>query len=265
MMYGLLFVLGSVIAPDTVGPDDLARAYVDVVEVAKYGTASSSPILARVIDETTLPAEHLLRGFLEESGVIFAYLLENARDFDAAAILEGDASIDDKARRYHAALVVDSTFRAVVDPVVAAFLAAEGHVVADAITVAPREVSIDELQSVAVRFFYPDTMTPGGQFGGHICVGKNGFGDHAQRDYLLEAIAYGALMGDLRRGSHELSTRFRNGLLAAQSLDLVSEPETALARAQGVVWHALQDDPYVRALLEAYVLERQAWLPVTLT
>ena len=264
MLTTLAAAAALAIAADTVGPDDLARAYVEVVQVAPRGNSSRSPVLARVVDTGSLPVDHLLRPFLEDNGALFAYLVENAKAFDAADILEGDGTVEQKARRFHDALVADTTFRAIADPVVAAFLASEGHDVADAVATGRRDVSMERLQSVAVRFFYPDTMAPGGQFGGHICVGKNGNADARDRDLLLEAIAYSALMRDLMRDPRELSTRFRNALASAESLRLSTDPAIALARAQGVVWHYLQDDAFIRSLLDEYVRER-SWLPVAIT
>lgn len=253
----------AVLPGDTVRPADIARAYEDVVDVVKQGPAPSSPITVRVRSIDALPADHLLRGFLEENGALFAYLVLNATGFEQRELLGGPEPIEEQRARFRAALIGDSTFRSATDPLVASYLASRGHVVLG-IVPEVRSVTIDDIQTIAVRFFYPDTMAPGGQFGGHICVGKNGLADHPNRDPLVEALAYGALMGQLRRDPSALSAAFRRALLDAQTLNLSADSETALARAQGVVWHELRDDALLRSILTDFIRARDTWLPLQL-
>lgn len=265
MMNAIAFAAAFLLTPaDTVTADDLARAYADVIEVARYGNSPRSPMRVLLIHEDSLPADHLLRGFLRDNGGLFSYLVTNGTAFDQAELLDGDGTVEEKERRFHAALLADTAFRGAADALAGAYLAREGHVIVGRGAAAQRTIDVEELQAIAVRFFYPDEIAPGGQLGGHICVGRNGLADHPRRDLVLEAIAFSALMDELRRDSRELRALFRGALTAAESLQLSADDETALARAQGVVWHALRDDPLIRSLLVAFVREREAWLPVSL-
>ncbi len=125
-----------------------------------------------------------------------------------------------------------------------------------------RSVTENELQRLAVRFFYPDAVTEDGKLAGHICVGINGLRDvDWDRDILVEALVYAAIFRALREEKYGLEKEFRAALEAAQNLALSVDEETRITRAQGVVWAVLARSDNIKKLLrESYEL-REAYVP----
>jgi len=81
----------------------------------------------------------------------------------------------------------------------------------------PTPIAMRHLVSVAVRFFYPDTILPDGSVRVHVCVDMNGLKDlQTPRDLAVEAFAAGVILDDFRSEKHPLQDEFQVRLTRIQ-------------------------------------------------
>ncbi|MCG8459546.1 MAG: hypothetical protein MI919_24975 [Holophagales bacterium] len=106
-----------------------------------------------------------------------------------------------------------------------------------------------ELLRIAVRLVYPDKILGDGTFQVHICTAFHGLEDLEARDPYLEALAYSALVREIRRQPSPLLRRVSAAAKQAEDLRLTGDESVVLSRAQGVVWGALLGSSELRAAL----------------
>src|SRR5581483_5955644 len=99
---------------------------------------------------------------------------------------------------FYSGLAEDAWFNAIILGMADRYLRARGGVLLGApAQPARRRVPLEEAVEVAVRFFFPDAVTPAG-IQSHVCVEINGLRDfEGGRDIILEAFAYSAIFRDL--------------------------------------------------------------------
>ena len=129
----------------------------------------------------------------------------------------------------------------------------------------PTRIAMRDLVSVAVRFFYPDTILPDGSVWAHICVGLNGLKDmQTPPDLAVEAFAAGAILRDSKAEKHPLQDEFGETLGRILQLDLSSDLEVRLTRIQGALWASLAESRLLRRSLRREYERSRDWLPFVL-
>jgi hypothetical protein len=257
---------------DTVTGADIRAAYSGIVRVEARGLPSGDTVL--LLTTPRPPEDHLLYQFHDSYLGWLAYLVHHARSFQLPGLDEPDSSVvrpghgaaasltEELSRR----LAVDSQFNAVVVPAIAAQLHRSGVPVDPALLNVPRDtVSLDKVMSVAVRFFYPDTIIDDRIYT-HVCVGLNAVGELPSRNLALEATAFSAIMAQLRLGdSTQMYTDLHSARDLMARLDSPGPDEVRLLRAQGVTWGAMFRSGGLRQVLLAEVQRMSGLLPFVIS
>ena len=258
----LLLAIPLSMAPgDSVTVEQVMAAYEETFEVLVHPMGNDT--LFAVVVPRELEGDNPLAGFERDNGYFLTYLIGHAISFNKAELFEAEVPIEERKRSFYEALRSDRRFSEVLLTAFGRYVASQGGVLVGwDHTDGVRSVTENELQRLAVRFFYPDAVTGDGKLVGHICVGINGLRDvDWDRDILVEAFVYATIFRALRAEKYGLEGEFRAALEAAQNLALSIDEETRITRAQGVVWGVLASSDNIRKMLrESYEL-RESYLP----
>jgi len=125
----------------------------------------------------------------------------------------------------------------------------------------PRAVRAARVRDVAVRFFYPDEVLPDGWIQAHVCVGINGVADmQGVRDLAVEAFVY-AIFHDLLATVYDVDADYQEAKRLINAMDLSTDPETRLRRAQGMMWASMLRSGKLRQVLAAEYRRARGYLP----
>lgn len=246
---------------DTIGAEDIQEAYAEVIDVVRQGAGEEAFVAVVVRRWSAVPEENPLRGFLRDNPYMLTYLLHNALGFDAEAVLSSGQPPESADNAFFRALRADSQFNRLTVGLVASYLRHRGAIVRGGPSLPTRTRSLGQIQTLAVRFFYPDGVDQTGRLTGHICAGINGVEDFPDRDTVVEAIVYAAIFERLRQQPDSVLAEFGSAMREAERLELSADPSIRVRRAQGVVWQVMANSAYLRELLAHYVARRE-WLPI---
>lgn len=211
-----------------------------------------------------LPSDHPLSDFVKENHWFIHYLQMNGTEIDPRSLSALKDEPQKLAAYYHSSLREDAEFNSLLVPVARRFLAQKG-IDLFGYAAPPRErITFKELINVAVRFFYPHAVTEDGKLRGHICVGINGLRDfEGERNLHVEAFCYESIFLELgsKEQKYGLKEKFMSLLLQARLLKLSANADTRVARAQGVVWAILAQDPDLTQLLTEAYERKKDYLP----
>ena len=258
----LLAITLTIASNDSVTVEQVMAAYEETFEVVVHPMGGDT--LFAVLVPRELEGDNPLAGFERDNGFFLTYLIGHATSFNRVEIFEAEVPIEERKRSFYEALRSDRRFNEVLFTALGRYLASQGRVLVGwDLTDGVRSVTANELQRLAVRFFYPDAVAADGKLTGHICVGINGLGDlDWERDILVEAFVYATIFRALREEKYGLDEEFRSALETAQDLALSVDEETRIIRAQGVVWAVLASSSNIRRMLrESYEL-REAYAPL---
>lgn len=219
------------------------------------------------LDVDTLPAIHPLSAFVRDNHHFLLYLAQHGTQ-PGFLDLTRDHQNDWPALRahYYAAHDQDTTFNGLVLGTADRYLRAQGgRLLGTFPSTSVRTVSLDRMMRTAVRFFYPDAITPGG-IQAHICVGINGVRDAEDgRDVVIEAFAYSAIFRDLLEPTHRVKQDFNEAARAMNAMDLSADTTTRLSRAQGVMWALMMRSERLRRVLASESATKREYLPLAVT
>ena len=127
-------------------------------------------------------------------------------------------------------------------------------------------MTLDALQQVAVRFFYPDSVSAtGDRLFTYICAGVNGLADLPERpDPLVEAFAFAAVQKAVFQPHSRLMRDFNSAMEFAETVSRSGDRQTRIGRAQGALWARLVTSPELTRVLGAAYAERRSVLPFRL-
>ena len=254
----LLLAIPLSMAPtDSVTVEQVMAAYEETFKVLVHPMGDDT--LFAVVVPRELEGDNPLAGFERDNGYFLTYLIGHATSFNKAELFEAEFPIEERKRSFYEALRSDQRFSEGLLTAFGRYLASNGGVLVGwDHTVSARSITENELQRLAVRFFYPDAVTEDGKLAGHICVGINGLEDlGGDRDILVEAFVYATIFRALREEEYGLEEEFRTALEAAQNLALSVDEETRITRAQGAVWAVLARSDNIRKMLrESYELRK---------
>lgn len=246
---------------DSVTVAEVMAAYEETFQILVYPMGDDT--LFTVVVPSELSGDNPLAGFQDDNGFFLTYLVGHAVSFNREEIFEANAPVEERKQTFYEALRADHPFTGALLTAFGRYLASQGGVLVGwDQTGEVRRVAEDELQRLAVRFFFPDAVTEEGKLTGHICVGINGLEDFDwERDVLIEAFVYATIFRALRDGRYGLEAEFRGALDAAQNLALSVDEGTMITRAQGAVWAGLDRSDNIRKMLRESYEQRKSYVP----
>lgn len=230
-------------ASDTITVESVQALYPAVFSASEFGSGFQ-------LEVRKPPSGHLLSPLVNRQEKWLTYVLQHYMAPQLPAIKA--AAID--STQFHSEFVrrlsLDRNFNDLILPATARALRERGTFIGKNLARAKYPVPIDRALQVAVRFFYPDVITPTG-ITTHICVGENGVKDLKDRDIGLEAFAYSAIMTDMQSEHSLLAKDFYAARALMLSLDSNGPDSVRLNRAQGVMWSSMAKSASLRQVLLA--------------
>ena len=260
-------------APDSVTAQDIQKAYAATIQLQAIAVPGYDTLIA--LDVKAPPAASLLSGFFRDNERWFGYLVRNGRGFQLPALdlpqptgfrVPGYRVATSKLQQdFIRRLMADAQFNALVLPAIGAYLRQSGVKVSNAISPPRYEtIPIDTAMKTAVRFFYPDILTPNGILT-HVCTVINAVRELPSRNLSLEALAFSAIMGDVMRDSSYIEPDFGPARRLMNELDTKAASDSVrLGRAQGVMWASMAKSARLRYLLQAEANRQKTILPFEL-
>jgi hypothetical protein len=223
--------------------ESIQALYPSVFDARKYGSGFQ-------LEVRKPPSVHLLSVLIDRQEKWLTYVLQHYMASRLPAINASAKNSTQFHDEFVRRISSDEGFNALVLPTAARALREGGALTEKKLTRAKYNVPIDQALLVAVRFFYPDLITPTG-IATHICVGENGVKDLKKRDIGLEAFAYSAIMSDMQNEHSRLAKDFYAARALMLLLDSSGPDSVRLNRAQGVMWSAMAKSTSLRQVLLA--------------
>jgi hypothetical protein len=243
--------------PQTISAQDIRNTFGRMIAVRAMVARGDTLYSTEVV---SLPADDPLRDFVSTNRLWLSYLVDHGHSFNLREV--GSHGLDSAAvtASFAHLLTVDSAFSAVVLPAAARYLRSRGWAVSGVVNPSQRRViHVDKIIPVAVRFFYPDILTPTG-INTHICTQLNAVRALPQHDIVLEAFLFQAIMRDAQT-TWTLGPDFRPASALMNRLDAPGPEAERLNRAQGVMWGAMARSSRLRQVIFAEAKRAGVILP----
>ncbi len=124
-----------------------------------------------------------------------------------------------------------------------------------------REVSTLRALNTLSKFFYIHVYKKETGYRGHICIGINGIeGTSLKRDIPLEAFCFNTVFSNIKTSA----AFFLDTSKAISDLELGSDKEKAILRAQGAMYYEAFKNPSLLEILKKEYQKRKSYLPFTI-
>jgi len=140
----------------------------------------------------------------------------------------------------------------------ASYLTAKGHVIAAMEDLPKEKISLADLKAVAVRNILPMKLSDDGSVIYKLCVAGEGFVDYEKRKAQLEAFTFETIFNASKDGSLKLVLKKCSQVV--ERLNLSTEKDVALKRAQGVLWGLLFTDADFQKILISQYNKKKSYL-----
>lgn len=259
---------------DSITAAQIRAAYEALVRIEAVAPPGA-PDTMMVLEVVAPPAGHLLASFFQDHELWLSYLIRNGRGFQlpglddaapgVATATPGHQPLSALKADFLRRLAADSLFNALAIPAIAEHLRRGGERVAAGLVMHARTtIPLDTAMRVVVRFFYPDLLMQD-RIATHVCTVLNAVRDLPSRNVGLEALAFSAIMGDIRRGdSSYIEQDFGPARRLMNALDAPGPTEIRLHRAQGVMWGLMSGSVRLRQVLLAEAKRQSDVLPFEL-
>lgn len=214
----IIFVAIGISFPEQIKPDDV------LAEVEKHFTQGSIGIKFKSEIAADTPLSKMGNDFFNENFLYIDYLTKHSPEY------------------------MDS-----IAGLFTLYLIAHDQNVQGYIEKPKRRYTLHELKATAVRFILPFKVSPDGKIGIQICVSGEGFKDYPDRDINFEAFIFDAIFNEIKNKDGFLIGRITEYSKFAGALNLSTNQEDLLKRAQGLMWALFYKDlDFEKALLECY-------------
>jgi len=215
----------------------------------------------KIIDKTesTDALSRLCDSFLTENFLFVDYMLKDLMVTYLKTRNQNIKEPDEITARY--TLFINEN-KEQLDPVISMFVSYirwKGQEVTGIEASSKQEITLSELKALAVRNILPLKFTDKGQIMYKICVAGEGFIDYSARNSVLEAFTFDTVMNALKNESLKPITD--KPIQVVKKLNLSSDMDTAIKRAQGVFWALIFKDPEFQKLLMDEYQNKKAYLP----
>jgi len=250
-----LWLIGTKYSVDEVKQEYKQIFQIKVGEHPEFGPYTTT-------ETSKLPREHFLHDFVEANYWLIHYLHSNRTREDSREDFGKLQELRDSpaalADYYHRTLVEDPGFNGSLLTLVSRHLNSRGMELAGHTDAAREMITADHLIGIAVRFFYPTQIMEDGRIKASVCAGLHGLRDfEAERDLMLEAFCYEAIFNELGSPQYGMMDEFTSILGRVRGLQLSTDKEMKLHRAQGAVWALLASNEKLRQVLsDAYESKR---------
>lgn len=256
---------------DSVSASQIRAAYEALVRVEAVAPPGA-PDTMIVLQVVAPPPGHLLATFFQDHELWLSYLIFNGRGFQlpglddiqpgVGAATPGHQPPPALRAEFVRRLAADSQFNALAVPAIAEHLRHAGAPVAAGLATRPHNtIPLDTAMRVVVRFFYPDLFIQD-RIATHVCTVLNAVRDLPSRNLALEALAFSAIMRDIRRGdSSYIEQDFAPARRLMNALDAPGPKELRLHRAQGLMWGVMAGSARLREVLLAEAKRQSDILP----
>ena len=140
----------------------------------------------------------------------------------------------------------------------ASYLKAKGHVIGAMEDLPKEKISLADLKAVAVRNILPLKLSDDSSVIYKLCVAGEGFVDYEKRNAQLEAFTFETIFNASKDGS--LKPILNKCGQVVERLNLSTETDVALKRAQGVFWGLLFTDADFQKLLINQYNKKKSYL-----
>lgn len=187
---------------------EISILYDDFIEISGEKLSINGNKFLRVIPQIKeLDSTHLIYDLISNHYDIVYYLLSNWSSIkkEMRELYYHDSL--NFPINYMEALKNDSLLKAVLQPLFGNFVTSMNG---NSLMIEKHDsISWNEVNKIAVRFFYPSRINPDGSIMTHVCVGINGMKDlEGNRKPFVEALAYAALNRELRNKKSKLIEGF---------------------------------------------------------
>ena len=250
-----LGLLGAKYTADEVKQEYKRIFQINVGEHPEFGPYTTT-------ETNRLPSEHFLHEFVEENYWLIHYLQTNRPGVDHGKLDELRDEPAALAEFYHRSLIEDENFDSSLLALVSRYLSGQGINLVGYSNSAKDTITADRLAGIAVRFFFPTEITTDGRIKASICAGLHGLKDfEGERDLMLEAFCYEAIFNELGSRQYGMLDEFKSILGRVRGLQLSTDKEMKLTRAQGAVWALLASNETLREVLSNAYESKKVILP----
>lgn len=142
------------------------------------------------------------------------------------------------------------------------YLLAKDQKISDFSDRSKKSFSLHDLKATAVRFFFPMKVTEDGKIGTRICVTGEGFRDYSGRNINFEALTFDAIFSDLKKKEDSfLLSRIQEYNKLAVALELSTDEQVLLTRAQGFMWAMFYRDKDLEKMIIDCYRKKAEYLP----
>ena len=240
--------------------DEVKREYkrifqIEVGEHPEFGPYTTT-------ETSKLPPEHFLHDFVEENYWLIHYLQTNRPGVDHGKLDELRDEPAKLAEFYQRSLVEDENFNSSLLALVSRYLRNRGLELVGHSDSAIETITADRLTGIAVRFFFPTTIMEDGRIKASVCAGLHGLKDfEGGRDLMMEAFCYESIFNEFGSRQFGMMDEFTSILGRVRGLQLSTDKEMKLHRAQGAVWALLASNEKLRQVLSNAYESKRGILP----
>ncbi len=215
----------------------------------------SIKIIKDIESDAILPG--LCNDFLIENFFYVDYLV---KDLFFSFLENKDQSIQEPDRvidQYKKYLEKNKKLLIPIISLFASYLKAKGHVIGAMEDLPKEKISLADLKAVAVRNILPK-LSDDGSIIYKLCVAGEGFMDYEKRNAQLEAFTFETIFNESKDRSLKLVLKKCSQVV--ERLNLSTEKDIALKRAQGVLWGLLFTDADFQKLLINQYNKKKSYL-----
>jgi hypothetical protein len=240
----LLLLLSIIVNGQSTMSADIDENIKEIFKVSsrEYG---DKKFVVSMID--TLTPTHYLYDFVKSNRLMLDYLSKHQLDINKDSLnkLSNDSKL--LSSFYSKSIFADSSFLKTIKSMINLYITSKDNYEVD---IKKDTVSIDEVMSLAVRFFYPNKLVGNGSgVSMKFCIGTLSFADYEmERNYVLEAFLFQTLFSNYKKLEKEYSKAVKHSI----NLNLSSIDEVKLHRIQGATWALLSKNDILKELVLEY-------------
>ena len=133
------------------------------------------------------------------------------------------------------------------------YLKAGGEQISDFTEKPRKEFTVFDMKSAGIRFIFPFRVAEDGKIATMICVTGLAFQDYVKRDIKFEAFIFDAIFNEIKNKDISLLVKVKKYGKLIRELNLSTNDDDLLKRAQGFMWAQFYSDKdFARMLIESY-------------
>ena len=250
-----LFLFSKVITYKAKHIDSLIK---QTIEIAPYNYKGNIYFSQNIKEQ---PKGGVLEDFIKYNSYYIQYLLKSYVDNKEFKALESLMKNKKKLNRKFIKIIFrNKRFTNSYRYLISSYLVSKGAKV-KGFKSHKREVSTLRALNTLSKFFYIHVYKKKTGYRGHICIGINGIEETSlKRDISLEAFCFNTVFSNIKTSI----TFFRDTSESISDLELGSDKEKAILRAQGIMYYEAFKNPSLREILKKDYQKRKSYLPFTI-